>query len=100
MGLAGLLEHPQEGPSLEGAARSAPVASSWASAVARINLQYAASGFLDDYHVSRIDEAVQINKALLGMGNVDFQGICWTARDCDMRPRGLRSERPLILVVC
>src|ERR687893_2015533 len=60
--------------------------------------EYAAFGFPYDHRVSRFEEALQIITALLRTGHVDFQGAYYTARDCELRPRGPRPEGPPILV--
>ena len=60
--------------------------------------EYAAFGFPYDHRVSRFEEALQIIVPLLRTGHVDFQGTYYTARDCELRPRGPRPEGPPILV--
>ena len=60
--------------------------------------EYAAFGFPYDHRVSRFEEALQIITALLRTGHVDFEGAYYTARDCELRPRGPRPEGPPILV--
>ena len=60
--------------------------------------EYAAFGFPYDHRVSRFEEALQIITALLRTGQVDFQGDYYSARDCELRPRGPRPEGPPILV--
>jgi probable F420-dependent oxidoreductase len=60
--------------------------------------EYAAFGFPYDYRVSRFEEALQIITALLRTGHVDFQGAYYSARDCELRPRGPRPEGLPILV--
>jgi probable F420-dependent oxidoreductase len=60
--------------------------------------EYAAFGFPYDRRVSRFEEAIQIITALLRTGHVDFQGAYYTARDCELRPRGPRLEGPPILI--
>jgi probable F420-dependent oxidoreductase len=60
--------------------------------------EYAAFGFPYDHRVSRFEEALQIITALLRTGHVDFEGAYYTARDCELRPRGPRAEGPPILV--
>jgi alkanesulfonate monooxygenase SsuD/methylene tetrahydromethanopterin reductase-like flavin-dependent oxidoreductase (luciferase family) len=60
--------------------------------------EYAAFGFPYDHRVSRFEEALQIITALLRTGHVDFQGAYYTARDCELRPRGPRPEGLPILV--
>jgi probable F420-dependent oxidoreductase len=60
--------------------------------------EYSAFGFSYDHRVSRFEEALQIITALLRAGHVDFQGAYYTARDCELRPRGPRPAGPPILV--
>ena len=60
--------------------------------------EYAAFGFPYDHRVSRFEEALQIITALLRTGQVDFQGAYYSARDCELRPRGPRPEGLPILV--
>ena len=60
--------------------------------------EYAAFGFPYDHRVSRFEEALQIITALLRTGHVDFQGAYYSARDCELRPRGPRPEGLPILV--
>jgi len=60
--------------------------------------EYAAFGFPYDRRVSRFEEAIQIITTLLRTGHVDFQGSYYTARDCELRPRGPRLEGPPILI--
>jgi probable F420-dependent oxidoreductase len=60
--------------------------------------EYTAFGFPYDHRVSRFAEALQIISALLRSGHVDFEGAYYTARNCELRPRGQRLEGPPILV--
>ena len=60
--------------------------------------EYTAFGFPYDHRVSRFAEALQIVAALLRDGYVDFAGTYYTARDCELRPRGPRPSGPPILV--
>jgi probable F420-dependent oxidoreductase len=60
--------------------------------------EYDAFGFPHDHRVSRFEEALQIMTTLLRQGHVDFQGAYYTARDCELRPRGPRPNGPPILV--
>jgi probable F420-dependent oxidoreductase len=60
--------------------------------------EYTAFGFPYDHRVSRFEEALQIITALLRAGHVDFEGDYYTARDCELRPRGPRAAGPPILV--
>ncbi len=60
--------------------------------------EYDAFGFPYDHRVSRFEEALRIITALLREGQVDFQGAYYSARDCELRPRGPRAGGPPILV--
>ncbi len=60
--------------------------------------EYDAFGFPYDHRVSRFEEALQIITVLLRTGHVDFQGAYYSARDCELRPRGPRPEGPPILI--
>jgi probable F420-dependent oxidoreductase len=60
--------------------------------------EYTAFGFPFDHRVSRFEEALQIITALLRSGHVDFEGTYYTARDCELRPRGPRPAGPPIVV--
>ena len=60
--------------------------------------EYHAFGLPFDRKVGRLEEALQIVSALLRKGHVDFQGDFYSARDCEITPRGPRPEGPPILV--
>ena len=60
--------------------------------------EYHAFGFPYDRRVGRLEEALQIISALLRKGHVDFQGRFYSARDCEIAPRGPRPEGPPILI--
>jgi len=60
--------------------------------------EYEAFGFPFDHRVSRFEEAIQIIHGLLRTGHVDFEGTYYSARDCELRPRGPRPQGPPILV--
>ncbi len=60
--------------------------------------EYDAFGFPYDYRVSRFEEALKIITSLLRTGEVDFEGRFYSARECELRPRGPRSSGPPILV--
>lgn len=63
-----------------------------------IEAEYRAFGFPFERRVSRFEEAVQIVHSLLRTGYVDFEGHYYTARDCELRPRGPRSKGPPIMI--
>ena len=60
--------------------------------------EYEAFGFPFDHRVSRFEEAIQIISGLLRAGHVDFEGTYYTARDCELRPRGPRPGGPPIMI--
>jgi len=60
--------------------------------------EYTAFGFPYDHRVGRFEEALQIIHSLLRTGHVDFDGRFYSARDCELRPRGPRPEGPPILI--
>jgi probable F420-dependent oxidoreductase len=60
--------------------------------------EYQAFGLPFDHRVDRLEEALQILMPLLRDGHVDFAGAYYHARDCDIVPRGPRSEGPPLLV--
>jgi len=60
--------------------------------------EYHAFGFPYDHRVGRLEEALQIISGLLRDGHVDFQGRFYSARDCELVPRGPRPCGPPILI--
>ncbi len=60
--------------------------------------EYDAFGFPFDHRVGRFAEALQIIAPLLRTGRVDFEGRYYSARECELRPRGPRAGGPPILV--
>lgn len=60
--------------------------------------EYQAFGLPFDHRVDRFEEALQILKPLLREGHVDFAGRYYQARNCDIVPRGPRSEGPPLMV--
>lgn len=62
--------------------------------------EFRAFGFPFDHRVSGFEEAMRIICPLLREGSVDFDGTYYQARDCELRPRGPRSEGPPIMVGC
>jgi len=62
--------------------------------------EYQAFGLPFDHRVARFEEALQILKPLLHEGHVDFAGQYYQARNCDIVPRGPRSEGPPLMVGC
>jgi alkanesulfonate monooxygenase SsuD/methylene tetrahydromethanopterin reductase-like flavin-dependent oxidoreductase (luciferase family) len=60
--------------------------------------EYDAFGYPFDHRVSRFEEALQIIVPLLRTGHVDFAGRFYSARDCELRPRGPRPAGPPLLI--
>jgi alkanesulfonate monooxygenase SsuD/methylene tetrahydromethanopterin reductase-like flavin-dependent oxidoreductase (luciferase family) len=60
--------------------------------------EYDAFGYPFDYKFSRFEEGIQILHSLLKTGKVDFEGRFHSARECELKPRGPRSEGPPIMV--
>jgi probable F420-dependent oxidoreductase len=60
--------------------------------------EYQAFGYPFDHRVGRFEEALQIIVPLLRQGRVDFQGLYYQARDCELAPRGPRPGGPPILI--
>ena len=60
--------------------------------------EYRAFGFPFDHRYSRFEEALTIIYHLLRDGRVDFAGTYYTARDCELLPRGPRPQGPPIML--
>ena len=60
--------------------------------------EYQAFGLPFDHRVARFEEALQILKPLLREGHVDFTGQYYQALNCEIVPRGPRSEGPPLMV--
>jgi probable F420-dependent oxidoreductase len=60
--------------------------------------EYRAIGLPFDHRISRFEEALAIIHGLLHDGHVDFEGRYYSARDCELRPRGPRPNGPPILI--
>ncbi|MFT4039019.1 MAG: LLM class flavin-dependent oxidoreductase, partial [Thermomicrobiales bacterium] len=60
--------------------------------------EFAAFGYPFDHRVSRFEEALQILHGLLRHGAIDFEGKYYTARECELRPRGPRPGGPPIMI--
>ena len=60
--------------------------------------EYRAFGFPFDHRISRFEEAFTIIRTLLRDGAIDFEGTYYTARDCEILPRGPRPTGPPILL--
>ena len=50
--------------------------------------EFRAFGYPFDHLSGRFEESLQIIRGLLRNGKVDFQGQYYTARECELRPRG------------
>jgi len=60
--------------------------------------EYDAFGYPFDYKYSRFAEGLEIIHGLLKNGHVDFQGRFYSARECELKPRGPRAEGPPIMI--
>src|SRR5690348_15113985 len=60
--------------------------------------EFQAFGLPFDHRVSRLEEALQIIAPLLRTGRVDFTGAYYEARECEITPRGPRSQGPPLLI--
>ena len=60
--------------------------------------EYRAFGYPFDHRTDRFAEAIQILTSLLRTGHVDFDGTYYSARDCELRPRGPRPGGPPIVI--
>jgi len=63
-----------------------------------VEYEHVAFGFPWERRVSRFEEALQVIRPLLRDGRVDFQGEFYSARECELRPRGPRPTGPPILI--
>jgi alkanesulfonate monooxygenase SsuD/methylene tetrahydromethanopterin reductase-like flavin-dependent oxidoreductase (luciferase family) len=60
--------------------------------------EFTAFGYSYDHRAARFEEALTIMTTLLRQGQIDFAGIYYQARDCELRPRGPRPGGPPILI--
>jgi alkanesulfonate monooxygenase SsuD/methylene tetrahydromethanopterin reductase-like flavin-dependent oxidoreductase (luciferase family) len=60
--------------------------------------EFRAFGYPYDRLVSRFAEAMAIIHPLLREGHVDFAGEFYSARDCELRPRGPRPQGPPVMI--
>jgi alkanesulfonate monooxygenase SsuD/methylene tetrahydromethanopterin reductase-like flavin-dependent oxidoreductase (luciferase family) len=60
--------------------------------------EYRAFGFPFDHRISRFEEAFTIIRTLLREGSIDFDGVYYQARDCELRPSPTRPGGPPILL--
>jgi alkanesulfonate monooxygenase SsuD/methylene tetrahydromethanopterin reductase-like flavin-dependent oxidoreductase (luciferase family) len=61
-------------------------------------VEYRAFGFPFDHRASRFEEAFTIIRTLLREGTIDFDGEWYSARDCELVPRGPRAEGPPLMI--
>ena len=59
---------------------------------------YAPFGFPFDHRISRFEEAFTIIRTLLRDGSIDFEGRYYSARDCELIPRGPRNGQIPLLI--
>jgi alkanesulfonate monooxygenase SsuD/methylene tetrahydromethanopterin reductase-like flavin-dependent oxidoreductase (luciferase family) len=60
--------------------------------------EYAAFGYPFDHRFARFAEAFEIIRALLREGKVDYEGTFYSARECEIIPRGPRAGKiPLMI---
>jgi probable F420-dependent oxidoreductase len=60
--------------------------------------EYRAFGYPFDHRFERFDEACTIVKTLLREGKIDHDGTYYSARECELRPRGPRPSGPPIMI--
>jgi alkanesulfonate monooxygenase SsuD/methylene tetrahydromethanopterin reductase-like flavin-dependent oxidoreductase (luciferase family) len=60
--------------------------------------EYRAFGFPYDHRASRFEEALTIIVSLIRTGKVDFEGTYYSAKDCELRPRGPRPNGMPIMI--
>jgi alkanesulfonate monooxygenase SsuD/methylene tetrahydromethanopterin reductase-like flavin-dependent oxidoreductase (luciferase family) len=60
--------------------------------------EFRAFGFPYDHRFARFEEAIAIITGLLRHGYVDVVGTYWSARECELRPRGPRQHGPPIMI--
>jgi len=60
--------------------------------------EYRAFGFPFDQRVARFEEAFTIIRTLLREGRIDFEGRFYSARDCELVPRGPRPDGPPLMI--
>lgn len=60
--------------------------------------EFRAYGFPFDHRIDRFEEAFTIIRTLLRDGAIDFDGRFYTARDCELRPRGPRVGGPPLMI--
>jgi probable F420-dependent oxidoreductase len=64
------------------------------------DIEFRAFGIPFDHRISRFEEAFTIIRTLLREGAIDYEGQFFSARDCELRPRGPSAGRggpPLLI---
>jgi probable F420-dependent oxidoreductase len=60
--------------------------------------EFRAFGVPFDHRIARFEEAFTIIRSLLRDGAVDFEGTYYSARDCELLPRGPRKGGPPLMI--
>ena len=60
--------------------------------------EFRAFGVPFDHRIARFEEAFTIIRGLLRDGAVDFEGTWYSARDCELLPRGPRTGGPPLMI--
>ncbi|MFL5758216.1 MAG: LLM class flavin-dependent oxidoreductase [Thermomicrobiales bacterium] len=60
--------------------------------------EYSAFGFPYDHRASRFEEALTIICSLIRTGKADFEGTFYSAKNCELRPRGPRPQGMPIMI--
>jgi alkanesulfonate monooxygenase SsuD/methylene tetrahydromethanopterin reductase-like flavin-dependent oxidoreductase (luciferase family) len=60
--------------------------------------EFRAFGLPFDHRIDRFEEAFAIIRSLLRDGAVDFEGTYYSARDCELLPRGPRPGGPPLMI--
>jgi len=60
--------------------------------------EFRAFGFPFDHRIDRFEEAFTIIRTLLRDGEIDFDGIWYQARDCELLPRPTRPGGPPLMI--
>ncbi len=60
--------------------------------------EFRAFGIPFDHRIDRFEEAFTIIRTLLREGKIDFEGTWYSARDCELLPRGPRPAGPPLMI--
>ena len=60
--------------------------------------EFRAFGIPFDHRIDRFEEAFTIIRTLLREGAIDFEGSWYSARDCELQPRGPRPGGPPLMI--